>query len=60
MNTKLDNLEAHKLRVRLTGGVQKAISKMIERAKALDEEIVVADQNGNVKHIKARDFKTKP
>lgn len=56
MNT---NLEAHNLRVRLTGGLQKAIFKMIERAKALDEEIVVADQNGNVKHIKAKDLNQK-
>ncbi|MFN8345049.1 MAG: hypothetical protein U0X91_08595 [Spirosomataceae bacterium] len=58
MNTDLD---AHKLRVRLTGGLQKAILKMIERAKALDEEIVIADRNGNVKHIKAKELKqTKP
>jgi len=51
------DLEIDKFRIQLKNGLQKAIKKMIERAKALDEEIVVSDKEGKVKYIKARDIK---
>ncbi|MCU0340311.1 MAG: hypothetical protein MUE30_10520 [Spirosomaceae bacterium] len=51
------NVEAQMFRLKITQGLQKAIDKMIERAKLLDEEIVVADKDQNIKYIKARELK---
>ena len=37
--------------------LQMAFQKMLNKAKLLDEEIVIADKEGNIKTVKARDFK---
>ncbi len=41
----------------LLKGLQMAFQKMLDKAKLLDEEIVIADKEGNIKKVKARDFK---
>ena len=45
------------INLELQRGLQMAFQKMLDKAKLLDEEIVIADKEGNIKKVKARDFK---
>jgi hypothetical protein len=40
----------------LTAGIQKAIDKMLTRARKLDEYVVIADEHGRPKRVRARDL----
>ena len=52
----MKNLPNHEFTQKIAKGVQKAIDKMIERSKLLDESIVIS-RDGKVVTIKARDLK---
>lgn len=52
----MTNPSNHEFTLKVAKGVQKAIDKMIERSKLLDESIVIS-RDGKVVTIKARDLK---
>jgi hypothetical protein len=58
MNLKAENIE---LQAKLMEGINKAISKVIISSAEKNEKLVIADKEGNVKHVDAKELlKTLP
>lgn len=49
-------VEPKKLSDQLTESLHKAYRQLLTRARQLDEYVVIADENGQPKRIKARDL----
>lgn len=56
MNLKPENVE---LRDKIMAGIHKAFDKLIISAAASGEKLVIADKDGNVKHVPAKDLLAK-
>ncbi|MEJ2882225.1 hypothetical protein [Pedobacter sp. GR22-6] len=57
MNLKPENVE---LRDKIMAGIHKAFDKLIISAAANDETLVIADKEGKVKHVPAKELLAKP
>jgi hypothetical protein len=55
MNLKPENIE---LRGKIIAGIHKAVDKLIISSAAKDEKLVIADKDGNIKHVPAKDLLT--
>lgn len=53
MIIKPENLE---LRDKIMTGIDKAFHNLVTKCAANDEALVVADKNGNVKHVPAKEL----
>jgi hypothetical protein len=53
MSLKPDNIV---LRDKIMAGIQKAVTNLVIKSAANNEELVIADKEGNVKHIPAKDL----
>ncbi|HMI01668.1 MAG TPA: hypothetical protein VK541_04255 [Pedobacter sp.] len=57
MNLKPENIE---LRGKIMAGIHKAVDKLIISSAANDEKLVLADKDGNIKHVPAKDLLATP
>lgn len=57
MNLKPENIE---LSDKIMVGINKAVRNLVISSAANDEKLVIADKEGNVKHVPAKDLLAKP
>lgn len=57
MKLKPENIE---LRGKIIAGIHKAVDKLIMNSAANDEKLVIADKEGNIKHVPAKDLLATP
>jgi hypothetical protein len=53
MSLQPDNIE---LRDKIMAGIHKAVANLVIKSAANNEELVIADKEGNVKHVPAKDL----
>jgi len=56
MNLKPENIE---LSDKIMAGINKAVRELVTRSAANDEKLVIADKNGTIKHVPAKDLLTR-
>jgi len=57
MNLKPENIE---LSDKIMAGINKAVRNLVISSAANDEKLVVADKEGNIKHVPAKDLLAMP
>jgi hypothetical protein len=57
MNLKPENIE---LSDKIMAGINKAVRELVISSAANDEKLVIADKDGNIKHVPAKDLLATP
>jgi hypothetical protein len=57
MNLKPENIE---LSDKIMAGINKAVRELVISSAANDEKLVIADKEGNIKHVPAKDLLATP
>ena len=57
MKLKPENIE---LRSKIMAGINKAVRELVISSAAKDEKLVIADKDGNIKHVPAKDLLAMP
>lgn len=57
MNLKPENIE---LSDKIMAGINKAVRELVINSAANDEKLVIADKEGNIKHVPAKDLLATP